>query len=82
MFDLNIDKRKREQLLRLRILRYRQTPNNPKRVKAHAIRREPSRLYSWLFSVNFADFQNTRFSGRFNVYVCFLFFSAHRHLQF
>jgi len=31
-------------LLRLRILRYRQTPMLPKRVKAHAIRRKPSTL--------------------------------------
>ena len=31
-------------LLRLRSFRYRQTPNYPKRVKAHAIRREPSTL--------------------------------------
>lgn len=31
-------------LLRLRILRYRQIPNNLKRVKAHASRREPSSL--------------------------------------
>ncbi len=43
---MNIIQQKREQLLRLRSLRYRQTPSILKRVKAHAIRREPSLLYS------------------------------------
>ena len=42
----------------------------PKRVKAHAIRREPSTLLLYAL-VKFGDFERTRFSGRFNVYVCF-----------
>ena len=63
--------RKCEQLLRLRSFRYRQTPNYPKRVKAHAIRREPSTLLLIVLYEKFADFERTRFSGRFNVYVLF-----------
>ena len=35
---------KREQFASLTFLRYRQTPNYPKRVRAHALRREPSTL--------------------------------------
>ena len=35
-------KKKRERLLRLRYLRYWGKPYNLKRVKAHAVRREPS----------------------------------------
>ena len=46
-------------LLRLRSFRYRQTPNNLKRVKAHAERREPSTLLL-VVPVNFADFERTR----------------------
>ena len=58
-------------LLRLRLLRYRQTPYNLKRVKAHAIRREPSTIVLDYISVNFADFpEDKNQSGRFNVYVC------------
>ena len=59
-------------LLRLRILRYRQTPNNLKRVKAHAERREPSTLLL-VVSANFGDFQNTRSSGRFTICLFYLF---------
>jgi len=43
-FILKIQKEKREQITSLTFLRYRQTPNYPKRVKAHAERREPSTL--------------------------------------
>jgi len=38
-------------LLRLRYSRYRQTPLQLKRVKAHAIRREPSTLLLLLISI-------------------------------
>ena len=38
-------------LLRLRLPRYRQTPLPLKRVKAHALGREPSALLSWLTSI-------------------------------
>ena len=54
-------------LLRLRYLRYRQTPVLPKRVKAHALGREPSTLLLQRL-LKFGEFQITRFSGRFNVY--------------
>ena len=46
----------------------------PKRVKAHAIRREPSTLLLYALLMKFGDFERTRFSGRFNVYV-YLYFS-------
>ena len=58
-------------LLRLRYLRYRQTPNNLKRVKAHAERREPSTLLL-VASVNFADFQITRIKADASQYVCYI----------
>ena len=58
-------------LLRLRLLRYRQTPNNLKRVKAHAERREPSTLLL-VVSVNFADFQKTRIKADASQYVCYV----------
>ena len=51
-----IKNKKREQITSLTFLRYRQTPCVLKRVKAHAIRREPSTLLLYA-SVNFADFQ-------------------------
>ena len=41
---LNVQKENVDYLLRLRFIRYRQTPCNLKRVKAHAIWREPSTL--------------------------------------
>jgi len=44
-------------LLRLRLLRYRQTPSNLKRVKVHARRREPSTSVLDYFSVNLAIFR-------------------------
>ena len=56
-------------LLRLRYLRYRQTPNNLKRVKAHAIRREPSTFVLDCFC-QFADFQITRIKADASQYVC------------
>ena len=40
----NTQKENVDNLLRLRHLRYRQTPYYPKRANAHAIRREPSTL--------------------------------------
>ena len=55
-------------LLRLRFLRYRQTPVLLKRVRAHALRREPSTLLLQRF-LKFGEFQITRFSGRFNVFL-------------
>ena len=58
-------------LLRLRYLRYRQTPNNLKRVKAHAERREPSTLFL-VVPVNFADFQITRIKADASQYVCYV----------
>ena len=58
-------------LLRLRSFRYRQTPNNLKRVKAHASRREPSTLLL-VVSVNFADFQITRIKADASQYVCYI----------
>ena len=73
MFIMLIDKvtkRKREQLLRLRCSRYRQTPIYLKRVKAHAIWREPSTLFL-IDSVNFADFQKQE-SRDASTYISFL----------
>ena len=67
-------------LLRLRLLRYRQTPMFPKRVKAHAIKREPSTLLLKHF-FNFGEFQKARFCGRFNVYFFFFFFLCY-HKRF
>ena len=56
-------------LLRLRSFRYRQTPNNLKRVKAHAERREPSTLLLvvpliWRIS-------ETRIKADASQYVCY-----------
>ena len=48
--------KKREQITSLTFLRYRQTPNYPKRVKAHAIRREPSTLLL-IVILQIGDFQ-------------------------
>ena len=59
-------------LHRLRILRYRQTPNHLKRVKAHAERREPSTLFL-IDYLKFGEFRTTRIkSGRSILcpYVC------------
>ena len=58
-------------LLRLRSFRYRQTPNNLKRVKAHAERREPSTLLL-VVPVNFADFERTRIKADASQYVCYI----------
>ena len=63
--------KKREQITSLTFLRYRQTPNHLKRVKAHAIRREPSTfvlddfLLIWRFS-------ETRIKADASQYVCYI----------
>ena len=59
-------------LLRLRYLRYRQTPVFLKRVKAHAERREPSTLLLEQTEY-FADFQITRIKADASQYVFFVF---------
>ena len=70
MFENTIQK-KREQITSLTFLRYRQTPNHLKRVKAHAIRREPSTfvlddfLLIWRFS-------ETRIKADASQYVCYI----------
>ena len=58
-------------LLRLRLLRYRQTPNYPKRVKAHAERREPSTLLLIVF-LKFGEFQKTRIKADASQYVYYV----------
>ena len=69
MLSYYLGKRKREQVLRLRYSRFSQTPNALQRVKAHAERREPSTLLLCIISI-IGRFRITRFSGRFNVYLC------------
>ncbi len=65
---MHINKENVDYLLRLRNLRYRQTPNNLKRVKAHA--NGVNNLLQFLIvSVNFADFQITRIKSGRSVYV-------------
>ena len=61
-------------LLRLRFLRYRQTPNNLKRVKAHALGREPSTLLL-VVSLIWRISESKNQSGRFNVYVQLFYLS-------
>ena len=74
-------KRKREQLLRLRCSRYRQTPIYLKRVKAHAIRREPST--SFLIDYwNLANFEQQESKRTLQRICLFISFSAHRQFQF
>ena len=60
--------KKREQITSLTFLRYRQTPNYPKRVKAHAIRREPSTLLL-IVILQIGDFQETRIKADASQYV-------------
>ena len=71
---LNKRPKKRRLILRLRSSRYRQTPNNPKRIKAH------------LFSVSILAFthgysyfggnlEEQDSSGRFNSYLSFIVLS-------
>ena len=57
---------KREQITSLTFPRYLQTPNCPKRVKAHAIWREPSTLLLTVSS-NLQIFGNKNQSGRFTI---------------
>ena len=71
-----------DNLLRLRHLRYRQTPMFLKRVKVHAIRREPSTSVLETFFENFADFQMARIKSGRSSYMSFIFISAHRHHSF
>ena len=56
-------------LLRLRLLRYRQTPNVLKRVNAHAERRELSTSVLVHCLENFADFRKTRIKSGSSSYV-------------
>ncbi len=75
-------KRKREQLLRLRILRYWGKPNIPKRVKAHAIRREPSTSVLECCSFN-SPIVRIQESKRTLQCICLLIsISVHRQFQF
>ena len=66
-------KRKREQITSLTFLRYRQTPNNLKRVKAHAIRREPSTFVLDCFCQILPILVNKNQSGRFTICLLYLY---------
>lgn len=55
----NGQQKKRGLILRLSFLRYRQTPKQPKQVKAHAYGVSIN-FYPWLFSIKFGDFQKNK----------------------
>ena len=67
-----------DNLLRLRNLRYRQTPSNLKRVNVHAEQREQSTSVLDYFSDNwrFSDYKNQKWT--FYVLCPFIIISAHR----
>ena len=68
-----IKNKKREQITSLTFRRHRQTPNNLKRVKAHAVRREPSTLLlvvSLIWRIS-----ETRIKADASQYVCYIYFA-------